>query len=112
LALAPKPGYTAEEKCFTDDGHDWAVPFVHWLAKTIPKSDDVALKATNVSGGCMQLTLLPRRFVRASQHPRWTVLAEPLPPAVRREARRQRGLPPAQRTVTVFAPGLALLRHR
>jgi hypothetical protein len=109
-ALASGPGVRANEKCFTANGHGDLIPYARWLETRIPPHDDVAFSGPSVI--CMQLVLLPRRFVALSANPRWLILNRRLSAAERRTVRRTRTLPVDQRPIMVFAPGRALLRRR
>jgi hypothetical protein len=93
------PGVRAPEKCFTDNHAGGYIPFGRWLQARIPPHDDVALLGPEIV--CMQLELLPRRFVPLSANPRWLIATRPLTPADR-----------AGGQVQAFGPGLALVRRR
>jgi hypothetical protein len=109
-SLASGPGVRANEKCFTANGHGDLIPFARWLQTRIPPHDDVAFSGSSVI--CMQLVLLPRRFVPLSANPPWLIVNRPLTAAERRTVRRTRTLAEDQRPIVVFSPGRALERRR
>jgi hypothetical protein len=91
--------------CAQEDGAGSRVPFVEWLRERMPPH---ALYALYLSGQpdvwCLTLTLLPRLPVRYDAHPGWVVAFGTIPPALQARIARH------DRSVQVFAPGLALAR--
>jgi hypothetical protein len=100
--LNPGPGVRSREKCFTADGHDAQIAFARWLEARIPAHEDVGFQSTSIGAPCLQLALLPRRFVELSADPRWVIVARPLTAAERRAA---------QGRIQVYGPNLALVRR-
>jgi hypothetical protein len=101
-SLNPGPGVRSREKCFTADGHDAQIAFARWLEARIPADDNVGFQSTSVGAPCLQLALLPRKFVELSANPRWIIVARPLTAAQRRAV---------QGRIQVYGGNLALVRR-
>jgi hypothetical protein len=82
-------GVRARELCFTANGQTASIGFARWLEARIPERADVGFEPGTVGANCLQLDLLPRRFVPASAKPAWVILARPLSAAERRDPRIQ-----------------------
>ena len=108
---SPDPS-VRHDKCFVDRGLQWQLGFVAWLQGRIPPGDPFAVDSSTVDRACFQLNLLPRRLVRREQEPAWIVWIRSFSPELRERIRQERSLPPDQRSVRVFEPGLALIGER
>jgi hypothetical protein len=108
---SPDPN-ARHEKCFIDRGLQWQLGFLAWIQGHIPPGDSFAVDSSTVDRGCFQLNMLPRRLVRKEAEARWLVKVGAFSPELRREIRRERGLPPSERRVLVLEPGLGLIRER
>jgi hypothetical protein len=110
-ALQLPKGDAGHQKCFYDRGRPGQVPFVYWLRARIPEGDSFALEGRAADRGCFQLSLLPRRLVWRSAHPRWLVRLTPPSATVRRRLRLNRALPDGQRSVWLYHGGFSLIRQ-
>jgi hypothetical protein len=100
------------EKCFFDRGLQWQLGFVAWIQARIEPGDSFAVDSEDVDRACFQLNMLPRRLVRRTDEPLWTVRIGAFSPELRERIRREQGLSKDQRQVRVFQPGLALIGER
>jgi hypothetical protein len=80
LILAP---YTNErEKCLIDGGHSDDVELSRFVIRNVPSGAQLAVHGP-VPQVCLQLTVLPRRFVRDDEPHEFTLYTGQIPPDVR-----------------------------
>jgi hypothetical protein len=80
LVLAP--GINEREKCLVDGGSSDAVGISHFVIQRVPPQARLAVYGT-VPRVCLQLTLLPRRFVGAAEPHDYSLYTGDIPPDVR-----------------------------
>lgn len=99
------------DKClYAGDGSQ--VELARQLRSRIPPDDSFAVETLPVDRPCFQLNVLPRRLVRSSDDPEWTLQGAPFTPELQGRMRRERALPEARRRVLVLGPGRVLVRNR
>jgi|SRR5215218_2412296 len=103
--------YARHEKCFLDSGRQSQLGFLAWIQTRIQPGDSFAVDSTDVDPACFQLNMLPRRLVRRTDEPLWTVRIGAFSPELRDRIRQERSVPRDERRVRVFEPGLALIRE-
>jgi hypothetical protein len=108
--LVTAPDVREQEKCFADNGANGLIPITRRLEALIPPDATVGLDGHAIPGPCLQLVLLPRRFVPASADPSYVVIVRDLTAAEQAQGRRERALPEAQRRIVVLGEQTALVR--
>ena len=99
------------DKClYAGDGSQ--VELARQLRARIPPDHSFAVETLPVDRPCFQLNVLPRRLVRPSDEPEWTLQGAPFSPELQGRMRRERVLPEAGRRVLVLGPGRVLVRNR
>jgi hypothetical protein len=109
--LATAPGIRQQEKCFADNGTAGFIPVSRRLESLIPPGASIGLDGREIQAVCLQLALLPRRFVPESEKPSYVIVARDLTAAERARARREQALPEGQRKVTMLGDKLLLVRR-
>jgi hypothetical protein len=105
-ALAVPAGMGLEEKCLGDQSTQQLIPLGRLINQVVPP-DAVY---SGVRDPCLAFQVLPRLPARPGQRADWKVYPDGLPPALRRQARRQSSLPDAERTVFATPEGLGIRR--
>jgi len=108
---SPDPN-ARHDKCFIDRGRQAQLAIVYWLQGQMAADDSFAVESSSIDRACFALVMLPRRLVRPTDRPDWTVVVGRVSPALRLRAREERRLAPADRRVRVFERDAALLRER
>jgi hypothetical protein len=75
-------GVNEREKCLVDGGHGDVVGLSRFVIQRVPPDARLAVHG-KVPQVCLQLTLLPRMFVRDSQPHQFTLYTGEIPPGVR-----------------------------
>jgi hypothetical protein len=98
-AFKPPPGVSYSQKCLADQSQAHLTGYFDWLRGVLPP--DAIYAGTGDT--CYAFQLLPAVPARPGQLANWTVYPDKLPPDALRQARRERDIPTAERTVFVYA---------
>ena len=99
-------------KCFLDKGFGGSSGLSPGSKAASGRASRSRFTPRTVDRACFQLSMLPRRLVRADDRPDWTVWIGEFTPELRARIREEAGLPPDQRSVQVFDESFALIRER
>jgi hypothetical protein len=80
LKLAP--GITEREKCLVDGGHPEVIGVARFLQKNVPPDARLAVRGGHLPEVCLQLSLLPRVMVKASEPHTYTLYYGDIPEGV------------------------------
>jgi hypothetical protein len=99
--LVVAPGINEREKCLVDGGHGDVVGLSRFVIQRVPPDAQLAVHGS-VPQVCLQLTLLPRRFVRDSEPHEFTLYTGADIPA---DVRSRPGAEPYERSAVLVREG-------